>query len=109
MSKHPLYQTWQQMMYRCYNPNSARFQHYGGRGIIVCQQWQDLDVFIDWVECNLGPRPLRHSIDRIDNDGNYEPGNVRWATIQMQNQNRRQYSSRSATRSPRSYWPVSAG
>jgi Staphylococcus phage HNH endonuclease len=109
MGEHPLYGTWSQMMYRCYNPKSSRFQHYGGRGITVCQQWHDLHAFIEWIESNLGPRPARHSIDRIDNDGNYEPGNVRWATASMQNWNKRPGGPRPGYHWEGYYWPVATG
>jgi Staphylococcus phage HNH endonuclease len=93
------------MMARCYNQNNPRFEHYGGRGITVCEQWHDLYAFADWIEQNLGSCPEGHSLDRINNDGDYEPGNVRWATTDMQNQNRR-YPARRRPSLPRSYWPV---
>lgn len=73
----PEYNTWEKMIQRCRNPNNQAFKYYGGRGIEVCQEWKDsFLVFYNHV----GKRPSpKHSIDRIDNDGNYEPGNVKWS------------------------------
>ena len=89
LSKHPMYATWHGMMARCLNQNDPRYDDYGARGITVCDAWRTLTVFIEWIEQNLGSRPDGHTLDRINNDGNYEPGNVRWATRQQQQQNRR--------------------
>ncbi len=75
------------MIDRCYRPCATFYRHYGGRGIKVCDQWRK---FVNFY-ADLGPRPSpKHSLDRKDNDGNYEPGNVVWATPaeQMQNQRR---------------------
>ena len=74
----PEYRAWASMKSRCYNEKCAGFKLWGGRGIIVCDRWlQSFDAFL----ADVGRRPSsRHSIDRINNDGNYEPGNVRWAT-----------------------------
>ena len=103
---HPLYGTWQQMMARCYNAKNIGFARYGGRGVTVCEQWHDLRSFTDWIEQNLGPRPAGHSIDRIDNDGNYEPGNLRWATPRVQSRNKRRGGPRPGFRSAVRYWPA---
>jgi hypothetical protein len=81
---------WASARYRCHNPNAASYKHYGGRGITMCDAWRE--NFSDFFEY-LGPRPSKkHSIDRIDNDRGYEPGNVRWATRKMQSKNRRKKS-----------------
>jgi hypothetical protein len=88
MGSHPLYDTWWNMMRRCENEQHKGFRRYGGRGISVCPEWRGTAAFITWIESNLGPRPEGMSLDRIDNDGNYEPGNVRWATRSEQNLNR---------------------
>ena len=89
MANHPLYATWYTMVRRCTSPASASYRQYGGRGIAVCPEWLDVRTFLSWVDANLGPRPVGHSLDRIDNNGNYEPGNVRWASGKEQNANRR--------------------
>jgi hypothetical protein len=80
------YDTWIAARQRCSNPNDPRYPQYGGRGIRVCDEWSDFSVFYR----DMGPRPSsRHSLDRRDNDGNYEPGNCRWATTAEQNRNHR--------------------
>ena len=82
------YKTWVSMKQRCLNPNSQKYKDYGGRGIKVCQEWVDsFEAFL--VHVGFAPEGERVSIDRIDNDGNYEPGNVRWATPYQQIMNRR--------------------
>ena len=75
-----LYRIWTGMKNRCLNPNSVEFKRYGGRGISVCEQWkEDFASFRDWALANGYEKPL--SIDRINNDGNYEPRNCQWLTL----------------------------
>ena len=84
------YRSWQSMIDRCRNPNSPRWDDYGGREIKVCEQWQGPEGFKTFL-ADMGERPsLEHSIDRFpNNDGNYEPGNCRWATKSEQQRNKR--------------------
>lgn len=90
LSKHPLYHMWNGMLQRCENPRDAGYPNYGARGITVCDRWHDLRLFIEDIDRLLGERPARHSLDRYpDNDGNYEPGNVRWASPSEQTRNSR--------------------
>lgn len=86
MSQHPLWSVWRGMKERCLDENNKRFSDYGGRGIKICQRW--LDSFQAFVE-DMGDRPAGHQLDRIDNDGNYEPGNCKWSTRSEQMLNRR--------------------
>ncbi len=84
--KHPLYRLWLRIRKRCNNPAAHNYKHYGGRGIKVFEPWvNDAEAFITWVLENLGERPPGHTLDRIDNDGHYEPGNLQWATMAEQN------------------------
>ncbi len=86
---HPYYHRWRSMIQRCCNPAHPVFHHYGGRGITVCEEWlKDPFAYYAHLEA-LGDCPPGYSIDRINNDGNYEPGNVRWASASEQAYNRR--------------------
>jgi hypothetical protein len=87
-SHHPLYRVWKNMRQRCSNPKRPDYHCYGGRGIRVCERWDLFSNFLSDVT-ELGPRPAGWTIDRIDNDGNYEPGNVKWSTRGDQSRNRR--------------------
>jgi len=89
LSYHPLYKIHYQIVARCTDPTHHAYPSYGGRGITVYEPWLDLATFIAWVEANLGPRPPGQSLDRIDNDRGYEPGNLRWADGRTQAGNRR--------------------
>lgn len=89
MSSHPLYDTWKNMMDRCYNPHHVSYKNYGGRGIQVWIGWQDLGAFIDSITAYLGERPEGCTLDRVDNDDGYGPTNCRWATKTEQANNTR--------------------
>ena len=88
ITEHELYSIYRGMLFRCYNSNAPQYKNYGGRGIIVCDRWKNsFEAFIE----DMGIRPEGHSIDRIDNNGNYEPANCKWSTDIEQLQNRRKH------------------
>lgn len=83
-SRTPLYYVWQAMIQRCHDPSNKSYPRYGGKGIQVCPEWRE--SFVAFMEY-IGPRPDGLTLDRIDSKGNYEPGNVRWATYKQQARN----------------------
>jgi hypothetical protein len=101
--KTPTYLSWQSMKMRCLNPRYKKFYLYGGRGISICERWKaSYENFLD----DMGDRPSGMTLDRYPNkDGNYEPGNCRWATQAEQHSNRRAYSTGHAfkTQCPRGH------
>lgn len=90
-SKEKLYAVWDNMRRRCSDPRTVNYHNYGGRGIRVSPLWEkDYAAFRTYLNDVLGPKPSEnHTIDRIENDGNYEPGNLRWATRKEQQANKR--------------------
>jgi hypothetical protein len=89
-SRLPEYSSWVQMWQRCTNAKDRGFKYYGGRGINVCERWKDFYAFL----ADMGRRPEGLSLDRVNNDGNYEPSNCRWATRSQQMKNRRPFARR---------------
>lgn len=86
LTRTPAHRSWVAMRQRCYNPKTTRYSRYGGRGIKVCDRWRY--SFEEFLKDMGQPPSDRHSIDRIDVDGDYEPGNCRWATPLEQRHNR---------------------
>ena len=95
LSKHPHYNRWYNMIQRCQHEQHYAYRDYGGRGIRIAPEWQDPAVFLHYADTVMGPCPPGYSLDRIDNEGHYEPGNVRWASRTDQARNRRKARPRS--------------
>lgn len=93
LTKHRLYMTWRQMLYRCYRESNHNYHLYGGRGIKVCDRWHNI---VNFIEDTYPTWQEGLQLDRKDNDGNYEPDNVRWAT---KSQNMKNRSNRSVEQS----------
>jgi len=104
----PLYRVYRAMRNRCENPNVKSYQHYGARGIKVCERWHTFENFY----ADMGNRPEDGTLERIDNNGNYEPSNVRWATKKEQANNKRNnriYVSSDGTEKNMSQWAKELG
>ena len=86
----PTNRVWSGARNRCSNPNNKDYANYGGRGIKMCERWNNFENFL----ADMGEKPAHKSLDRINNDGDYEPGNCRWATCSEQNSNQRKRSER---------------
>ena len=93
MTDSPEHVSWWRMIQRCTNPNDPGWEYYGGRGVTVCEEWRG--SFLAFYR-DMGPRPEGTTLDRIRTDGNYEPGNCRWATRSMQSRNRRKQAGTSS-------------
>ena len=118
VSQHPLYQIWNGLVRRCRDKNNCNYYLYGDKGIDVCEEWAERGVwgtretppgflrFLSYVEENLGERPEGTSLDRINNKGNYEPGNVRWTCQTQQNLNRSYGSMRGIRKKPSGNYQV---
>ena len=107
MAKTGLYRLWQAMIQRCENPNASNYDRYGGKGITVCERWHDFASFA----ADMPPRPPGHTLDRIDGNKGYEPGNCRWATYAQQNLNvsRNRYLEHDGKRLTIKEWAMATG
>ena len=81
-----IYNIWRSMRQRCSNPKCKNYKNYGGRGITVCQEWEDFQTFYDWAMSNGYAEDL--TIDRVDVNGDYEPSNCRWVSYKIQANNK---------------------
>ena len=86
LKSHKLYWSWRSMKLRCYNKNNHNYKNYGGRGIKVCDRWRS--SFANFL-ADMGERPFGHTLNRINNDGNYEPLNCKWSDGKSQCRNQR--------------------
>jgi len=85
LTKTPTWKSWESMIARCGNPNNIGYANYGGRGISVCERWLSFENFV----ADMGMRPRGMSLDRLDSNKDYEPGNCKWSTTLEQNRNKR--------------------
>lgn len=86
------------MISRCLNPNHQSYIHYGGRGIAIWNSFRCFRRWLEYIEETLGPRPDKHTLDRIDNDGHYAPGNLKWSNRKEQRRNQRRAANKLADR-----------
>lgn len=110
-SKTRLYRTWSSIKRRCQNKNTADYPYYGGRGIKVCSEWLGRNGFLHFKQDIGEPPTPQHTLDRIDVNGNYEPGNCRWATRkeQMNNMRRNKLIEYQGTTKTLEQWAESVG
>ena len=106
LGNHSIYALWQNMRSRCYREDSTGYKNYGGRGIEICKEWHDFMTFYNWVVTHGYQKGL--TIDRINNDGNYNPGNCRFTTYKVQANNKRQniYDKRVVLKRKKNQWVI---